>query len=179
MHIYIHKYVDIISQVGIDMIGLLPLTNGKETAILLPLWTTSASGQKQLPFLTRRRLEWLCFFMSCMSMILSHINIHFNIANNYLQIWLLWSHHLRPREQVCEQGEGGAAAVDRDWTSCHINLPPTEQWAHGDIQPDSPDCPHKGESMIHKMTRMNSCLQCCSHIKLPSRRQPRCHPYLR
>ena len=62
------------------MIGLLPLTNGKETAILLPLWTTSASGQKQLPFLTRRQLEWLCFFMSCMSMILSHINIHFNIA---------------------------------------------------------------------------------------------------
>ena len=77
--LYIHLHSQMcwyyISQVGIDMIGPLPLTIGKGTDILLPLWTTSASGQKQLPFLTRQQLEWLCFFMSCMSMILSHILI--------------------------------------------------------------------------------------------------------
>ena len=80
---YIHKYVDFISlymQVGIDMIGPLPLI--KRTGILLLLWTTSPSGQEQLPFLTR---------------------------------------------------QGRAAAVDRDWTPCHISLPPTEQWAHREI----------------------------------------------
>ena len=107
-------------------------------------------------------------------------NVHMTWARltyHYLQIWLLWGHHLRPRKGVCEQGEGGAAAVDRDWTPCHISLSPTEQWTHGKIQPDSPDCPHKLRWwMIHKMTGMNTCLQCCSHIELHSRRQPRCHP---
>ena len=46
-------------------------------------------------------------------MILSHVKHITNFTNHYLQIWLLWGHHLRPREGVCEQGEGGAAAVNR------------------------------------------------------------------
>ena len=52
-------------QVGIDMSWPLPLTKKKGTNILLyTLVDYFSKWPKQLPFLTRQQLEWLCFFMS-------------------------------------------------------------------------------------------------------------------